>query len=39
MAFTILYFYFVFVQFVCHISQIPCQLVTLNIKNVTKELL
>ena len=40
-AFTILLFifYFVFVQFVCHATQIPCQLVSLNIKTISIELL
>ena len=39
MAFTNLYVYFVFVQFVCHVTNIPCQLDELNIKIVTIELL
>ena len=33
------YFYFVFVQFVCHATQIPCQLVSLNIKTIYIEFL
>ena len=32
-------FYFVFVQIVCHATQIPCQLVSLNIKTISIELL
>ena len=32
-------YYFVFVQFVCHATQIPCQLVSLNIKTISIELL
>ena len=38
-AFAILYFYFVFVQFVCQVSQMPSQLVSLDIKIISIELL
>ena len=38
-AILCLFFYFVFVQFVCHATQIPCQLVSLNIKTISIELL
>ena len=38
-AILCLFFYFVFVQFVCHATQIPCQLVSLNIKTISTELL
>ena len=38
-AFKILYLFFIVVQFVCHATQIPCQLVSLNIKTISIELL
>ena len=38
-AILCLFFYFVFVQFVCHATQMPCQLVSLNIKTISVELL
>ena len=38
-AILCLFFYFVFVQFVCHATQMPCQLVSLNIKTISMELL
>ena len=31
--------YFAFVQFVCHATQMPCQLVSLNINTISIELL
>ena len=32
-------YFFIVVQFVCHATQIPCQLVSLNIKTISIELL
>ena len=38
-AILCLFFYFVFVQFVCHATQILCQLVSVSIKTISMELL